>query len=524
MQEHFPMSDLYNSPRTEQPNSLHRILDALPRFYFPLLALLCLASCWRPLSAGDDVWAHAAIGRWIAEHHRVPHQTLFLWGAPPIEWVYHSWLSQFVFFQLLSRGPVFGPLLILLLTATVVILVFGMLWRAWLSRSRSTLSPPWLPPIFALAIFCSSLRFHPRPELFTALFLCVLLLFLSREAAGKSTLAQFLAIVLLFVLWANFHGVVAIGLLFLWAAALCDLVQDALQQRKVSTRARLHFLLAIVCSLAIFLNPYGFDYWSALKPVAGEAFSRIDEWKPFWKTPALNITFVVGEAVLVMLALCFWLGNESRRWSQLAWLVLMSAMFLAARRHLWLLPIVTLVVMASNARGLSTPMLQRFVSQQNSSSTRRLAGAAVATLLFLWILYAAPLIGNWSRLVSKEIPVKAANFLQLHYPGARVFNDYENSSYLQWRLAGRPPLFVDLLNAYPDQLLLDYLDTINLRAAGKKLLNERRIEVVILRKYEPDSRLAKLGKYLQQSGDWKRVYNAADGSIWVRRKGQSNPR
>ena len=39
-----------------------------------------------------------------------------------------------------------------------------------------------------------------------------------------------------------------------------------------------------------------------------------------------------------------------------------------------------------------------------------------------------------------------------------------------------------------------------------------------------EGRYATLAMGMQQSGDWKRVYNAADGSIWVRRKGQSNPR
>src|SRR5690606_18132607 len=115
--------------------------------------------------------------------------------------------------------------------------------------------------------------------------------------------------------------------------------------------------------LAICTNPYGLEYWQALRPVGGEMFERIDEWKPFWKTPRLNSTMVAGEFLLVWLALLCWLGNKQRRWAQLAWLVIMTAMFIGARRHLWLLSVVSLSVIAANARtlsllSLSTPLLQ----------------------------------------------------------------------------------------------------------------------------------------------------------------------
>ena len=83
-------------------------IDRLPRFYFPLTMLLFPAIAWRPLRGADDFWVHAAIGRWIWQHGQIPHETLFVWGAKPIPWIYHSWLSQLGFYGLLSAGP--GPL------------------------------------------------------------------------------------------------------------------------------------------------------------------------------------------------------------------------------------------------------------------------------------------------------------------------------------------------------------------------------------------------------------------------------
>jgi hypothetical protein len=499
---------------------MSRIYNALPRLYFPLLALLCLAYGWRPLEGADDVWAHAAIGRWIAQHGHVPHETLFLWSVAPIRWVYHSWLSQWVFYELIARGERLGPFLILLLTSALVIATFALLWRRALRESRSTRAPLWLPPVFALAIFCSSLRFHPRPELFTALFLCLLLLLLARDENRRAPSAlPLMGGVLLFVAWANFHGAVAIGVAIAWCAAIGDALQDKIQKGAFSARARQSLGIAIVASLAIWITPFGFEYWRALRPVGGVMFTRIDEWKPFWRDPVLNADFVAGEAVLVSIAFFAWLGNARRRWAELAWLLLMAGLFVSARRHLWLLPIVCLAVIATNARTLSTLSLWRIVANAgDASALRDTARLAMIGVLVCAVVFVAPPPAQWTQLVAADLPVAASRVVKTHYANARIFNDYENSSYLQWSFAGKPPLYIDLLNAYPDRLILDYLDIANAKPRGKKLLDKDRIEVVILRKYDSKSPLAKLGKFLDENRSrWRRAYSGKDSTVWVRK-------
>jgi hypothetical protein len=257
------------------------------------------------------------------------------------------------------------------------------------------------------------------------------------------------------------------------------------------------------------------DYWQALKPVGGPMFERIDEWKPFWKPPFLNFSMVLGELVLVWLALMCWLGNSRRRWSQLLWLILMTVLFINARRHLWLLPIVCLSIIAANAMTLQNSEFRAEMTPFSRSVARVLAtGVLLGTFLFITSsqrFLAAP--------ISPSTPRRAVDFFRINHLGTRgrIFNDYENSSFLQWRFGGAPPLYIDLLNAYPDSLLFDYFDILKATPRGRKMLDEKKVRVVILRAYKPDSSLAKLAKYLNNNKQWQRIYRNTDGTIWLRR-------
>src|SRR6185312_10574405 len=98
-------------------------------------------------------------------------------------------------------------------------------------------------------------------------------------------------------------------------------------------------------------------------------------------------------------------------------------------------------------------------------------------------------------------------FLTDHPIEGRVFNDYENSSYLQWRLAGRPPLYIDLLNAYPDGLMREYQEIAYRPERAQHLLAERGVGVVVLTTNRGGSpSLAGLAARLDRDDGWARVY------------------
>lgn len=523
----------------------------LSRLYLPLLLLFCVCCAWRPLQGYDDFWAHAAVGRWIWEHQQAPFQTLNLWSAQS-PWIAHSWLSQSVFYALMKIGGNNGPTLVLLWTVFFSALPFALIWRAWLRREDV---PALLPLLFLTAIYCARGRFHPRPELFTALFFTLLLLALSKwhtpradddenlAKQGRGNASKAIFLFALFALWANFHGAVALGLLILACTLFCDLLQNGFD-----LRARVLAVVALGCVAAVFINPYGALLWQALKPVfGGEISTSITEWKPFWKSPALPWSVVLGEAALVMAAAGVWFGNPGRRWAHIGWLLVMSLLFLSARRHTWLLALTCLVVAASNmatvaddtaeaeasiaeASNKAAPKLNRgnasrSIPPRHASKPQatflegvpKMPSWAVIGCLIAALAWATPGALATKSATSASIPRGAADFILQRKPPGRLFADYENSSYFQWRFNGQPSLFIDLLNAYPDEIFQAYRDIRLATPRGRFLLDELKIDCVVLTSSRPGPSLNPLADFLDASPQWVNVYFQRDASIWMRR-------
>jgi hypothetical protein len=403
-----------------EPNSETGTSYWLPRLYLPLVMALCIAYACRPLGGGDDIWAHAAVGRWAWANAEVPHQTLFLWGTPPVPWIAQQWLSQVTFYFLLQSG---GPMLALLFNIFMVSLTFFLLWRIWTRHA----TPNVLAPLFfAIAIYAGSLRFRPRPELFTALFLVITIAYLAAwsqkrieawQDAPRSP--QFLdgatfVLLFMFALWANLHGAVAMGVLVVLLTAFCDCMQD-----RFDARSRSLLCIAVLCVLATFINPNGAALWNEiLRPAGSETFKNIDEWKPPLQARVLW-SYAFCELVLVLVALAVWRLNPQRRWSHAAWLLVIGLMFLRYRRHLWLFALVSLAVLAINARHLDTTALWNWWRRQTRQDKiavplqfRVVARAGVALCVLLWIAVATPYNVLPLRAVSSTLPVGPARFVE----------------------------------------------------------------------------------------------------------------
>lgn len=483
--------------------------DFLRHLLLPILLIFVAACAWHPIQGGDDFWAHAAIGRWILENQSVPKSTLFLWSADT-PWVFHSYLSGAIFAAILQ---LFGPFGALVFNVGMSALPFVLIWRFAARQNPNSGQNSPLPSLFALvlglAIYASAARFRLRPEMFSALFLTLTLLFLLQTTRPKW---QFVAVVFLFALWPNLHAGVLLGILLLWLGALAI----SLQKRQIQMPL---LGLAALCSLVPWLcNPWGFGY---LKTYSGtlEVAANVVEWRPFWQSPPLTPEVALAMLFLLGAALVMQLGFPKRSFVALGATLLLGVLFLQSRRQLWLASLVCAASLATTLPFFNADNLYSLLKRQKIEipTPMRAIGRTGVILVLLGLLFGAP-TPKWQA-VSPQAPQKMSEFLATQAPQGRIFNDYESSAALEWFLAGRREIYIDLINAYPPALLTEYIritesDKPN---AALRVLETKKIDLIALRplktKNEP---LKPLVKFLTGSKTWKLIYNGPDGRIWHR--------
>ena len=495
----------------------------LERFLLPLLGIVLVLLCWQPLEVGSDFWAHAAVGRWIVQHHAVPRGALFIWtySGP---WLAHSWLSELACYGLMRLGGEWGgPVLAVALTALIGLIIFAVaLWPVLSSQRRL---PLMVGASAFLAIMCCSNRFVPRPEIFTTLFTVCLYSVLAgwrsvdetiRAQRGRSLL---IALPLLFALWTNLHGAVLYGIVVLWLAAICDQIQyrDLL--------ARQLLFAATLSTCAILINPYGAKYLLIYTPVARHSFYYIGEWLPFWVKPRLDLKVPFYELILVMAALASWLSSTQKRWSSLAWLLLATVSFVQARRNMDLLAITSLAIIAREYSAMAARWMARFAPSGDTSPPWRAARAIGAIALLGNLTWMASVLlycqsgGSFINATRQALPTRQADVVQtLASPRLHALNLYNSAAYLEWRLANSVPLYIDGLNAYPDCVYRTWRQMWEASPNGVAALQRSGINCVMAGHIAPNTYMPNLINSLATDPDWVMIYNGSDGSVLVRRE------
>jgi hypothetical protein len=223
--------------------------------------------------------------------------------------------------------------------------------------------------------------------------------------------------------------------------------------------------------------------------------------------------------------------HAPRRWAYLAWLALLTILYACNPCSSWLLTIGSLTVLTANHRALAPDRLWGIVSARRRSESAHADArpSALATALS-WVVRLA--LASWVVLMitlricalaladdptlETDRPQGVVEFIQDHRLNGRIFNDLENSSYLEGHLVGQPPLFIDAHEAYPDQIMRDYLKVIQVSPHGRKWLEAQGIDYVILTVNRPGPNLIPLARYLDRVKSWKRIYAEKDGVIWAR--------
>ena len=396
----------------------------------------------------SDIWFHLAAGRLIWERRSIPATDSWSFTAAGRPWHNHEWLSDLVYH---GWTRVFG--------------VDGLVWWQWLvegcaylllyrllARLSGARAAAALLAVLALAV--GSPFFDIRPNLWSVLaFVGLIATTLGRERPP-------VVLPLLFVVWANLHGGVMLGVLalpILLGAPIVASIGDGTPVAPRIARAAGWWAAAVA---ATCVNPWGWRVFSFAIGLASSAdmVSRttLFEWLPPWVPGGIEsplFPWAVGLGAVAAIALLPRVLRAPRDGEAIAALgltLLTLAMALQSRRFIPYFAIAQAVLAARAVGALVRGELRRPRAAAPAAPRPRhaVASAAVALLALAagaWRLRAYPLDARAFDPLSwaSQMPVESLNFLDANGIGGKLFAYHLWGGYVEYRAPGRLLVHVD---------------------------------------------------------------------------------
>jgi hypothetical protein len=395
---------------------------------------LIVAACLMPANA-DTYW-HLRAGQDIARSGQVSLIDRYSYTAAGQPWPDHEWLWQLLTYAIHRVG---GMPLLTAMSAAMLVCAFAI-------AERLSVGPWWVRlPLFIVSVLLSGPLWAVRPAVLTLLALLAVTGLLAR---GRDWLVP-----PIFLVWANAHGAVVLGLVVVGAALFTAAV------RRESRRAlRLAVVLAI-CSGLVLVTPLGLRLLSFIgESTARSRLNGITEWRSGLVPAPGSIAFWIVALLLIV--------SAGRLWRKLPafadqFLVASATLFvplgLEAVRNIGpfailALPAASRLFAASNSprlAALSEWLHRSFGGEPRPSdgrtpdplaslrrNRRNLAVIAVSGVSIISLAWALPWSGlNWS-------PVSTGAAAAIRGCPGQVFNEYNEGGYLIWFVPERP-VFLD---------------------------------------------------------------------------------
>lgn len=501
---------------------MSRLTSAAAWHALGILGVLVTAAllATRPL-LHDDLFFHLRTGEMVARTWRVPVTDPFTHTVLGTPWTSHEW----GFGLLLHAAHVLGG--VPALVGVMPPLVVGLFVTLYLHiRSVLSVERLWLAaPLLLLGLWAAeSSCLMVRAALLTTCFLAVLLQLL-RRLRQRSSAARVVALVALFLVWANVHVGVVFGLFVLGLhllQALFDRWLDAPRPRELRSLLRgavlERGLLLCGCAAVTLLNPSGLDLWTfplrineilyhsglvwslghfaAPRPLAHPGFFALFALMLAACLPLRKLASVLrdrGEPVLAQAlgALVFLV------------LTLRSSRFILDF-VVFALPL--FAMLWGGRAGAETAPVQVAEPALRARFGRAPREAASAMLVLGALALAHPTLPD--RLISSTTPVALARFMEREHIVGKMFNHEGFGGYLGWRL--RQPVYWDGRN---DVVLSVALEFAHAKDLGE-LIDRHQLDMLILN----EGYQHKFGAYLAAHADrWALVYWDDAAALYLKR-------
>lgn len=491
----------------------------------------------------DTCWL-LAIGQKIAEQMSLPSVDPFSYIGAEGKYVVYQWLTELLFY---GAYKIYGGLSLMIFVALVLVTAFFIIPVNYIADSKKASIACFA--VVVLTFIASSYHILARPEIFSYLFLSLILSLLVRHRLTlpeNQTLGNLKwQLPLIFVFWANLHtGFTSglIGLAFFGLAMISEHFFIKSKEIKL-VYVRNYILLFFCCLLATMINPYGFGLWQYIYHLFFSPFNphimelgpltpdRLKEFTfyPFLALAALSLFFIArrlrpssypssGLCSLIMAVYVIASGFSCRRLIMFANICLLyEVMFLIqARTH------------NKRLETSEEPSADSAVDTGLLAATDIRFSQLLSEKAWIGIMLAMSFFGVFlisSRVIPPEIPqsssgfvmpVKALDYLRKKMPEGKMYSDAQYGDVIIWHLAAKGvpvKVFVDTrFDMYGDELMSDYYRLRNCQKGWRKLLDKYQFDWIFL------PREGSLSEMLWKSEDWSVIYNDKVSVIFKRSK------
>jgi hypothetical protein len=432
-----------------------------------------------------DVFWQLAAGQWMLAHHSVIGLDPFSYTETHRRWINDEWGSEVI---LASLYKVFGAAafnIIAIVTGSLS-LVCTMLYARTLGARGGRLAAIAILLALGIAGFVT----QDRGLSFSLIWLPLELLVLAKARTNPRLLWWLPP---LFLLWANTHGSILVGLMVLGVELAWSVAPERLAARVGGTGRSTHprqlFVVAVVGTLASFVTPYGPHL--VFYDISVGTNSQIGQYISEWNSP--NFHSVVELLTFGLIVAVFVFAVRSRRMPVLE--STLVVLFFLGALHSARISIYLYVAAAGLAASLP---LRRVWAPR----TRRIVGALGIGLMLALAAYPSVPAGT----VTADTPVQAFTFLESH-PG-RIFTQYTWGDYAIVRhratfADGRTDLFIG-------PVLTEFFDVSDVKVNPDPIFARYHVDYVVWPRATP------LAEYLSHDARWVVVDHTGPALVFAR--------
>ncbi len=449
---------------------------------------------------GDTFW-HIAAGQRILETHQWPTTNFYSFTTPTSEWLAYEWLGEVLMALASDCG---GPRALMALLALLVSAIMLLLYY-YASLVSGDAKSAFIACVAALPLlgFCFTLR----PQLLGYTALLITLILLERYRRGLQKSLWVLAPV--FVLWVNTHGTFTLGLAAMaiyWVAGLKGFRVSKLEGKAWLPRERWHLAwVFLLCVVALTVNPYGphlirYELGIASQPVNLKYF---EDWQPLGFHDFYGVWFLILLSVLVI----GWFFRRRAERAEAVVLVIFAAVLACIHQRFAVFFAIALAPVLAELLAEWTPAHQPEAERPALNAILILAFVVGGVVWF-------PSSVKLQRLIDRNQPSRAVNYLRTHSVPEPMFNDNFWGGYLIWAFQGQHKVFIDgRSDAYePSGVLADYVRIIQAEPDALAVLKKYGVRSCLI------ERNGSLANLLDGNPEWRQVYQDDLSVLLVRQE------